>query len=349
MPAIGLGLEVGDGHREEGDVDRLGPEDPFEVRRHSRRRSPAGAGPGGAGRGRSTPIAPAAGRVGRCSASGSAASRSNRACRRKGSWAEGAWTCQTRGPALQAGLGDHRREAARGDVGDLPDVVDRRDGPAAGHHHVHAGRLSPLLLRHAGGRPIACSAWCPSLPHAEQRSHIHARAATDDDDRPARSDGPRTLRRDDALADLRPPLAHRPASPRRAEPRRGPGVPLLYRTRPLGGDARRPGRRRPRRLASGRRNLAEHLDRIDNTVQYSWLLEIARTFHGFPHDRITPDTIGDLYDRADRERRRGRLGPRGLDQDQARGGLPDQRLRRPARRLGHAASTSPACGPTTWS
>ena len=34
-------------------------------------------------------------------------------------------------------------------------------------------------------------------------------------------------------------------------------------------------------------NLVEYLDRIDSTVQYSWLLEIARTFHRFPHDRIT--------------------------------------------------------------
>jgi glucuronate isomerase len=49
------------------------------------------------------------------------------------------------------------------------------------------------------------------------------------------------------------------------------------------------------------RNLAEHLHKIDNTVQYSWLLEIARTFHGFPHDRITPETIGELYDRANHE------------------------------------------------
>jgi len=46
------------------------------------------------------------------------------------------------------------------------------------------------------------------------------------------------------------------------------------------------------------RNLAAHLDRIDNTVQYSWLLEIARTFHDFPHDRINSDNIGELYNRA---------------------------------------------------
>ncbi len=49
-------------------------------------------------------------------------------------------------------------------------------------------------------------------------------------------------------------------------------------------------------------NLAEFLDRIDNTVQYSWLLEIARTFHGFTEDRITPANIGDLYDRAEKSR-----------------------------------------------
>ena len=43
-------------------------------------------------------------------------------------------------------------------------------------------------------------------------------------------------------------------------------------------------------------NLVEYLDRIDSTVQYSWLMEIARTFHGFPHDRITSKNIGELLD-----------------------------------------------------
>jgi glucuronate isomerase len=46
------------------------------------------------------------------------------------------------------------------------------------------------------------------------------------------------------------------------------------------------------------RNLAAHLERIDNTVQYSWLIEIAQTFHGFQEDRITPATIDLLYERA---------------------------------------------------
>ena len=51
-------------------------------------------------------------------------------------------------------------------------------------------------------------------------------------------------------------------------------------------------------------HLAEYLERIDNTVQYSWLMEIARTFNVFTHDRIDPQTIGDLYDRALRDRER---------------------------------------------
>ncbi|HEV3166576.1 MAG TPA: glucuronate isomerase [Isosphaeraceae bacterium] len=49
------------------------------------------------------------------------------------------------------------------------------------------------------------------------------------------------------------------------------------------------------------RNLAGYIDRLDNTVQHSWLLEIARTFYGWTHDRITPDTIEALYDRAGHE------------------------------------------------
>src|SRR5712671_5999495 len=35
------------------------------------------------------------------------------------------------------------------------------------------------------------------------------------------------------------------------------------------------------------RAILTHMDRFDNTVQYSWFLEIARTFLGFQGDRIT--------------------------------------------------------------
>jgi glucuronate isomerase len=49
-------------------------------------------------------------------------------------------------------------------------------------------------------------------------------------------------------------------------------------------------------------NLAGYLERIDTTVQYSWLMEVAHTFHQFPHDRITPKNIHELLDRADHRR-----------------------------------------------
>lgn len=47
------------------------------------------------------------------------------------------------------------------------------------------------------------------------------------------------------------------------------------------------------------RRIAANLDRIDNTVQHSWLLEIARAFYGFEGDRIGPESIDEIYDRAD--------------------------------------------------
>ena len=48
-------------------------------------------------------------------------------------------------------------------------------------------------------------------------------------------------------------------------------------------------------------NLAEYLDRIDSTVQYSWLLEIAWHTYQFPHARITPGNVGELIKRADHQ------------------------------------------------
>ncbi len=48
------------------------------------------------------------------------------------------------------------------------------------------------------------------------------------------------------------------------------------------------------------RTLLEHLDRIDNTVQYSWFVDIARTFLGFEGKRITPGDCDWLCDQAER-------------------------------------------------
>ncbi len=48
------------------------------------------------------------------------------------------------------------------------------------------------------------------------------------------------------------------------------------------------------------RAILEHLDRIDNTVQYSWFLEIAQTFLGFKGDRVSAKDCDSLCDAAER-------------------------------------------------
>jgi glucuronate isomerase len=48
------------------------------------------------------------------------------------------------------------------------------------------------------------------------------------------------------------------------------------------------------------RAILAHVDRFDNTAQYGWLLEIARTFLGFQGDRLTAADADWLYDAAER-------------------------------------------------
>jgi glucuronate isomerase len=48
------------------------------------------------------------------------------------------------------------------------------------------------------------------------------------------------------------------------------------------------------------RAILAHLDRLDNTAQYSWFLEIARTFLGFEGDRVGAADCDWLCDTADR-------------------------------------------------
>src|SRR5436305_6325394 len=43
------------------------------------------------------------------------------------------------------------------------------------------------------------------------------------------------------------------------------------------------------------RAILGHLDRIDNTAQYSWFLEIARTFLGYQGDRLSARDCDALY------------------------------------------------------
>lgn len=46
--------------------------------------------------------------------------------------------------------------------------------------------------------------------------------------------------------------------------------------------------------------ILEHMDRFDNTAQYSWFLEIARTFLGFNGDRIQAKDANALFDAAEK-------------------------------------------------
>jgi glucuronate isomerase len=48
------------------------------------------------------------------------------------------------------------------------------------------------------------------------------------------------------------------------------------------------------------RALMAHMDRLDNTAQYGWFLEIARTFLGFQGDRLTAADADPLFDEAER-------------------------------------------------
>src|SRR5205809_1173128 len=48
------------------------------------------------------------------------------------------------------------------------------------------------------------------------------------------------------------------------------------------------------------RVLLEHMDRFDNTVQYGWFLEIARTFLGFEGERLCSADCGWLCVQAER-------------------------------------------------
>ena len=131
----------------------------------------------------------------------------------------------------------------------------------------------------------------------------------------ARPGRPRAVRRDGPLADLRPPLAHRRPPSRRAEPRRGPGLPLLYRTRPLGGDAGRPGRPRPRtpRAGAGTSPSTSTGSTTPSSIPGCWRSPGRST--ASPTTGSRPRTIDELYDRADREADGAGLGPRGLGPD----------------------------------
>ena len=96
-------------------------------------------------------------------------------------------------------------------------------------------------------------------------------------------------------------------------------------------------------------NLAEYLDRIDSTVQYSWLLEIARTFHRFRRTiGSRPRTIGELLDRADHERDGASWDREVWKTSRLEAVFLTNEFDDPLE-AGTRRRTSRACAPTTWS
>src|SRR5436305_5116327 len=48
------------------------------------------------------------------------------------------------------------------------------------------------------------------------------------------------------------------------------------------------------------REIVKHTARFDNTAQYAWFVDIARTFLGFDGSRVTADDADRLFDAADK-------------------------------------------------
>src|SRR5215212_5286920 len=46
--------------------------------------------------------------------------------------------------------------------------------------------------------------------------------------------------------------------------------------------------------------IVRHMERFDNTAQYGWFVDIAKTFLGFAGDRVTPEDADALFDAAEK-------------------------------------------------
>ena len=103
--------------------------------------------------------------------------------------------------------------------------------------------------------------------------------------------------------------AHQSASSGVEHAGRYPGLPLLHRAGPLGRHAARARSKsrastRKRRSAGSSRTSA----RSENTIQYSWLIEMAQRFFGFHGRPAHADNWEELYDDAASEDGAARLG-----------------------------------------
>ena len=78
------------------------------------------------------------------------------------------------------------------------------------------------------------------------------------------------------------------------------------------------------------RAIVKFMDRYDNTAQYGWFLDIARTFLGFTGTASPPPTPTRLFDAAEKTFAQQDWEKQVIAEDEAREDLPDQRVRRSA-------------------
>lgn len=73
--------------------------------------------------------------------------------------------------------------------------------------------------------------------------------------------------------------------------------------------------------------LVAHLGPLQNTVQYSWLIELSRVLLDFDAPALTADNWESLFDRSVAQDGGTGVGRRSAAEEPPRGGLFDQRLR----------------------
>ena len=160
LARVRLGLEIGDGHGQDGDVDRPGLECGLErcrvigdrpVSQRHQVQPIALVQPSAAQARQPVQLRRGVGRI-----EGELGPPLQRELRRAGV------DVPDRRPSIQERLGDRRGQPARGDVGQEPDVVHRRDRPTPGHDHVHpASPWSLVIGRWSGVDTVEAAVWKP--------------------------------------------------------------------------------------------------------------------------------------------------------------------------------------------
>ena len=86
------------------------------------------------------------------------------------------------------------------------------------------------------------------------------------------------------------------------------------------------------------RRLVARIEPLRNTIQYSWLLELAQRVFRLSRGRASDAReLGSALRHGGEENGAARLGAAGPRANEARRGVPDQQFRRPAQRLRHQA------------